>query len=102
MKRVLFQSQATEEFEDAISYYEAQKPGLGRELRKEVEWSVNQIQRYPSLGARYKDTSIRRLTLRRFPYLLFYLETTEVIWIIAVAHGSRKPGYWQDRKIVDD
>ena len=33
---------------------------------------------------------------------LVYLELPDVIWIAAVAHGSRKPGYWLHRMIEDE
>lgn len=39
----------------------------------------------------------RRLTLRRFPYLVIFRETGAGVEIIAVAHGRRRPGYWRDR-----
>jgi toxin ParE1/3/4 len=40
---------------------------------------------------------VRRLALRRFPYLLVYKETEDALRIVAVAHGKRKPGYWASR-----
>lgn len=40
---------------------------------------------------------VRRLALRRFPYLLVYEATEASLRIVAVAHGKRKPGYWASR-----
>ena len=39
------------------------------------------------------------IRLRRFPYLLYY-ERVEaaVVQVLAVAHGSRRPGYWRRRR----
>jgi hypothetical protein len=40
----------------------------------------------------------RRFLLHRFPYLLIYREREDgVIQILAVAHTSRRPGYWKER-----
>jgi hypothetical protein len=39
----------------------------------------------------------RAFKLRKFPYLVVYLPTITVIQVIAVAHGSRRPGYWRRR-----
>ena len=39
----------------------------------------------------------RVFRLRRFPFLVIYRESLDVIQIIAVAHGRRKPGYWRRR-----
>ncbi|MGH9495390.1 MAG: type II toxin-antitoxin system RelE/ParE family toxin [Candidatus Sulfotelmatobacter sp.] len=41
--------------------------------------------------------STRRYLLKRFPYILIYREWQGDIQIVAVAHTSRKPGYWKNR-----
>jgi len=38
----------------------------------------------------------RRATLRRFPYLVVFREVATRVEIIAVAHGRRRPSYWQE------
>jgi hypothetical protein len=38
-----------------------------------------------------------RYVMKRFPFVVVYRVTTDRIEIIAVAHGSRKPGYWKKR-----
>ncbi len=36
--------------------------------------------------------------MKRFPYALFYqIEATQVV-VLAVFHGKRDPGVWQDRR----
>lgn len=35
--------------------------------------------------------------LRRFPFSIVYVALTELIYIVAIAHGSREPGYWKLR-----
>jgi toxin ParE1/3/4 len=37
---------------------------------------------------------LRKSSVRRFPYVVFYLDLEEYIWIAAVAHQRRRPGYW--------
>lgn len=39
----------------------------------------------------------RRLLLHRFPFSIVYLDDPDVVSIVAVAHGKRKPGYWRQR-----
>jgi len=40
----------------------------------------------------------RRFLLRKFPFILIYRERAGGdIQIVAVAHTSRKPGYWKER-----
>jgi hypothetical protein len=35
--------------------------------------------------------------LKRFPYDIVVRELSEEILVVAVAHHSRRPGYWRDR-----
>ena len=47
--------------------------------------------------------STRRFLLRKFPFTLIYRERpTGAIQIVALAHTSRKPGYWKHRLSVDE
>jgi hypothetical protein len=39
----------------------------------------------------------RRAFLNRFPYFIVFRERDLAIQIIAIAHGRRRPAYWQDR-----
>jgi len=38
------------------------------------------------------------MALTRFPYSLIYTESGDEIRILAVAHHSRRPGYWRGRR----
>ena len=92
---------ASKELDAAIAYYEAQQLGLGLDLLSEVEKVVLKIQQNPNLGTPYRIEEIRRYIIHRFPYLIFYTELEEVIWVIAIclqqrfaiAHSKRKPNY---------
>ncbi|MBI3485123.1 MAG: type II toxin-antitoxin system RelE/ParE family toxin [Acidobacteria bacterium] len=39
----------------------------------------------------------RRFVLHRFPFSAVYLDTSDVVNIVAVAHNKRRPGYWKRR-----
>jgi toxin ParE1/3/4 len=97
VKPVLFHSEATAELEEAIAYYEQRRPGLGAALLDEVQRAASLIEEFPHIGAPYKITDCRHYVLRRFPYVLFYLELPDALWIVAVAHSRRRPGYWRHR-----
>ncbi len=36
--------------------------------------------------------------LHRFPYSVIYEELADHIWVAAVGHHSRQPGYWACRR----
>jgi len=102
VKFIVIHTEARKELDAAIAYYEAQKVGLGLDLLSEVEKVILKIQQNPNLGTAHKIEGIRRYTLQRFPYLMFYTELEEVIWVIAIAHGKRKPNYWKQRNIENE
>lgn len=39
----------------------------------------------------------RKRIVRRFPYVVFFEITGDVVTIVAVAHQRHRPGYWLDR-----
>jgi hypothetical protein len=36
--------------------------------------------------------------VKRFPYKIVYRERADDLYIVAIAHTSRRPGYWKDRR----
>jgi toxin ParE1/3/4 len=72
---------------------------LGLVFLAKVEQVLGKIQQTPNLGAVYKVTGLRRYTIQQFPFLIFYAEFEEFIWVVAIAHGKRRPDYWKKRQI---
>jgi hypothetical protein len=35
--------------------------------------------------------------LQRFPYSIVFIELEDELRVLAIAHGSRQPGYWRAR-----
>jgi toxin ParE1/3/4 len=99
VKSVIIHSEAINELDAAISYYEEQKVDLGLDFLAEVEQVLDKIQQNPNLGAVYKVTGLLRYVIQRFPFLIFYTEFEEFIWVVAIAHGRRKPDYWKRRRL---
>ena len=63
----------------------------------EVDRALTQIVQAPQRWAA-GPCSTRRFLLRQFPFTLIYRELpSSIIQIVAVAHTSRKPGYWKHR-----
>lgn len=96
---IVFHSNARAELDEAIAYYEKQRGGLGLGLLAEVEKATQRIQRSPTAFPMYQATAFRSCAVRRFPYWIFYLTRDDAIWVVAVAHHKRKPGYWKRREV---
>lgn len=97
MTDIAFHPEARAEFDAAAIYYEAQRTGLGHDYVAAVERALAQICDFPASGPVYGKTHCRRLGAPRFPYGIIYRITDAGIWIVAVAHAKRRPGYWRKR-----
>ena len=89
---------ASEEFTEAVRWYETRRPGLGAELYDAVNATIDGIERQPKIGATaYEDPNSRRMLVAGFPYHVVYrLEHDEIV-ILAIAHMKRRPGFWKQR-----
>ena len=89
------------ELREARRWYDDVRPGLGGDLLAEVEMSIEHALRWPELAPRLllPETArqVRRAPLRRFPFGIVYVVIDETLWVLAVAHGRRRPLYWRDR-----
>ena len=98
MKPVIVHSAARAELDEAMAYYESRTKGLGLDLQSKVEEAVTKIQESPGSWPPHKHTGFRKCFVERFTFTVFYLEMVECIWVVAIAHGSRRPDYWKRRR----
>ena len=87
---------AQRELDEAVEYYNAESPGLGKQLLLEVLSTLDRIGQYPEAWPPFTQNT-RRCQTRRFPYGVVYQILTSEILIVAIAHLHREPGYWRDR-----
>ncbi|MBU0464888.1 MAG: type II toxin-antitoxin system RelE/ParE family toxin [Proteobacteria bacterium] len=95
--KVIILQQAFKELNDAIEYYEEQQNGLGMKLKEEIDHYVKWISNNSNVP-KIRSNGYRRVNLKVFPYFIAYTIKKEAIWILAIAHGYRKPQYWIKRK----
>jgi hypothetical protein len=85
MKPVWFHPDAAVESRAAAAHYEGSQPGLARIADNPLMYAA-------------ESKAIRVCPLHRFPYSVFYEDQTDQIWIVAVGHQRRRPGYWARRR----
>lgn len=95
---VRFIREAKLEFLDAMRYYEESEPGLAKRFRLEIEKTIHLLCEYPEIY-RLRAEGFRRVNLKTFPYYLPFIIRKETIWILAIAHESRRPRYWISRRL---
>jgi plasmid stabilization system protein ParE len=95
--RIRFLEEARDEFLDAVSYYEDARVGLDLRFAEIIDRSVLRIADHPE-HYRARPEGFRRLNVRGFPHYIAYIVRGDILWVLAVAHASRKPHYWISRR----
>ena len=68
------------------------------EFEQQVAEGLNAIAANPERFPHLPDLPVvRKYRLKRFPFSVLYINRSEDIWVVAVAHGRREPGYWKQR-----
>lgn len=88
---VRYKPAAVAELRAAFQWYEQQRQGLGRAFMAEVTRIERNLTATPELYQRVED-DLRRATLHRFPYGLFYLVENNEVVVVACMHLHRDPG----------
>ena len=96
MTSVIICSAAEVDFTESLKWYAERSIEAANDFDAEFDRAISQIaadpERFPMCDARH-----RYFLLRRFPFRIIYRITNSEIVLIAVAHGSRSPGYWANR-----
>lgn len=98
MKPIILHAAAEAELRETLAYYESQRIGLGGEFLRGFVAAIQRVRANPQAYALEDDRGARYCPLRRFPFNLIYVELEDRIWIAALAHQRRRPGYWTARK----
>lgn len=96
MKRVQWHEAAADELLNEVGYLELQAPGLGRRFFAEVSRAEGLIAEFPEAAVEIRP-SVRKRGLRKFRFSLLYSIEKQGVLILALAHHSRRPGYWAGR-----
>lgn len=94
--RITFRRIALREYQEAVKWYEKQRPGLGKAFITEVRWAVESVSESPyHFAVVHKE--IRRIQVHGFPFSVFYRVAGPKLIVLAVFHGRRDPMQWRDR-----
>jgi toxin ParE2 len=96
VKEAIFHPEARAEMRESFEFYEARLGGLGLRFLSAVEQTVERISTHPEAGAPLAS-EFRKRIVSGFPYNIIYRVWEDYIYLVAVAHHHRRPGYWRDR-----
>jgi toxin ParE1/3/4 len=96
VKPIEIHSDALAELKSALRWYlersESAADGFVAEIDRAMELIAATPARWPS-----GELGMRKFVLARFPYAVFYREKLMTVQILAIAHGHRRPHYWEKR-----
>jgi plasmid stabilization system protein ParE len=96
VKEIIFHPEARAEMRESVEFYEARLDGLGLRFLSAVEQTAERITAHPEAGA-FLSGEFRKRIVPGFPYNLIYRVWEDYIYLVAVAHQHRRPGYWRER-----
>lgn len=93
---VVVLAEARQELVEARDYIDRNSDGYGELFADAIEREFARIAEFPRIG-KPLVAGTRRRTVRGWPYSIVYQPHLGVIYVIAVAHHKRRPGYWRKR-----
>ena len=97
MINVEFHPEAEQELEAAKSWYRERSDLAARAFATDVAHAIRRIAESPHAWPETRAGE-RRFILFRFPYSILYRVRSDHLFITAVAHQKRRPGYWRLRR----
>ena len=84
---------------EAVTHYAEDDQSVASRLVTEYESLEIDIAAAPGLGSPCGIRKARFRIFPTFPYSVYYIELTDKIAVMAVAHHRRRTGYWRRRPI---
>jgi len=96
-RQVIVRPEAAGDIEDAYSWYERARPGLGDEFLAAIRSQLDLVIEHPEQSPEIHRNT-RRALVRRFPYSILYRVEPNAILLVAVFHAKRDPKTWRARR----
>ena len=97
--RLFLLAEAEEELAAAARWYEKNRRGLGIESVAALDRAFDRIRYAPHSFPTWREHGpFHRCVVQQFPYVVIFESLEDVVRIVAVAHGRRRPGYWRQRE----
>ena len=98
-KAVKLHAEARTELQESVAFYrERAGEGWASRFKQRVAEGLRAIGANPERYPPAPDLpGVQKLRIEQFPFSLLYINRPDYVWVVAIAHASRKPGYWKDR-----
>lgn len=94
--KLTLRKEAEFDVEEQFEFFEEKRVGLGHDFLLCVEEALDKLQKNPLIYRKiYKE--LRRTSITRFPFRVFYLVQNQNIIVTAVFHAKKDPTSWRNR-----
>jgi plasmid stabilization system protein ParE len=90
MTRLTLLAVADRDIEQAVSWYDSQRPGLGDAFLAALDEVFEHLRRHPEIYQAV-DGPVRRAVLHTFPYAVFYRILPDRLEVVAILHCQTHP-----------
>lgn len=97
MKRVKFHPEADRDVAEHEAWYRERSEVAAQGFLLELDAAIRSVAEFPERWPEQRRGE-RRYVFPRYPFTLLYRVTADHVFITAVAHQSRRPGYWRHRR----
>lgn len=87
---------AEEDYLNSLAWYRDRNFSTALKFEDAFWQAIHAVEDAPERWPIY-FSDFRRYTLHPFPFSLVYRIEPSRVFVLAVAHGCRRPGYWMDR-----
>lgn len=96
--KVQFHPEARADLREGKAYYRDRSPLAAIAFARQIEVAISRIVEAPSRCPAGEHGTREYILPSRFPYTIVYRATEVAIIVVAIAHHSREPGYWRERR----
>jgi toxin ParE1/3/4 len=91
--KLRFTQRAANDISEIADYIKAENPAAALRVRAAILESVDLLLQFPQIGRAQSVEGVRKLVVRKYPYLVYYAATDEEVVILTVQHPARERSY---------
>jgi addiction module RelE/StbE family toxin len=88
---VRYNRRAVRDLVEIADYIRERSPNAAERVRARIEGLIGGLATFPYQGSPTDEPGIRRLVATPFPYLIFYRIKGEMVIVLHIRHGRRRP-----------
>ncbi|HZR60045.1 MAG TPA: type II toxin-antitoxin system RelE/ParE family toxin [Xanthobacteraceae bacterium] len=88
---VVYAPRALRDLQGISAYLVERSPAGASNVLAGIRSSINTLSYFPEIGPLVDDAGHRRMSVPRYPYVIFYRIDADDLFILHIRHTSRRP-----------